>query len=1006
MSTLSSDDFGEFVLALNGYAPFRWQQRLAEQVTTGGWPQALALPTASGKTACIDIALFALACQADWRNDTRTAPRRIFFVVDRRIIVDEALARAARIARKLETATSGILHTVAQRLRLVAGHEKASPLVCCSLRGGVYRDNAWAKFPTQPTVICTTVDQIGSRLLFRGYGLGLGTRVIHAGLAGSDAVLFLDEAHCAKPFYQSGQAIRRYREWHDAEWCKREHGLKPPFFFVVMSATPPAEIPAEAIFPSWKDWSEDLAKDDQKPLKDRVAAPKPARLIVAAREKNAKSNDRLCETLIEQATSLVDNEHKRIGIIVNRVGTAKKVHELLRARQHDTVLLTGRMRGIDRDSLFENWSPDGGHRGNEKGLLTWFGVDKNRPDLDHPVFVVATQCLEAGANLDFDGLVTECASVDALRQRFGRLNRMGREIAARAAIVIRDDQVAAAEDDPVYGGSLTATWLWLNENCKEGMVDFGVEAFDLLLPPPGDERASLLAALQMPSEDAPIMLPAHIDCWVQTAPMPTPDPDPAIFLHGPSRGVPDIQVCWRADIVPDGSWEQTWIETLSLCPPSAAECLPVPLFAMRDWLRDQATRPSALSDVETVAVPTESDSHGGEFPSALIWRGVDGSQRLDSPGQLRPGDTLVLPVVDTRAEWNVFGHVPPYGSNTSLIDRGDETNFATRGKAVLRLHPALMGDWPSVADAGEAAEAKARLLAIIQSREPEEEAAEFQGALRVLLNAGGIPERLRDLVEAMVRRRPRVYCYARISPVLERGVILVSPGRFRYDSAQETFVNDDDSSSATCEVELRHHLDRVAEYAKRFARGSGLAQELVADFELAGQLHDLGKLDERFQAWLFGGDRTRARLAPLRLAKSASQSAAARRRARAQSGYPEGARHELLSVRLLEQADSILAAAFDRDLVLYLIASHHGHCRPFAPVVFDDSPVTVSTTVLNQLVTASSSTQLEHLDSGIADRFWRLVRRYGWWRLAWLEAIFILADHRRSEDEQKESNEK
>jgi CRISPR-associated endonuclease/helicase Cas3 len=112
-------------------------------------------------------------------------------------------------------------------------------------------------------------------------------------------------------------------------------------------------------------------------------------------------------------------------------------------------------------------------------------------------------------------------------------------------------------------------------------------------------------------------------------------------------------------------------------------------------------------------------------------------------------------------------------------------------------------------------------------------------------------------------------------------------------------------------------------------------------------------------------------------------------------------RHELLSVRLIESAPGLLESAHDPELVLHLVASHHGFCRPFAPVVRDDEPVPVEHTILGHRMSSDSATRLERLDSGVPERFWRLVRRYGWWGLAWLETLMRLADHRCSEDEQK-----
>lgn len=62
--------------------------RLADFLTFfRDWPRVIGLPTASGKNAIIDIAVFALAVRAP------EACRRIGFVVDRRVAVDEASER-------------------------------------------------------------------------------------------------------------------------------------------------------------------------------------------------------------------------------------------------------------------------------------------------------------------------------------------------------------------------------------------------------------------------------------------------------------------------------------------------------------------------------------------------------------------------------------------------------------------------------------------------------------------------------------------------------------------------------------------------------------------------------------------------------------------------------------------------------------------------------------------------------------------------------------------------
>lgn len=121
-------------------------------------------------------------------------------------------------------------------------------------------------------------------------------------------------------------------------------------------------------------------------------------------------------------------------------------------------------------------------------------------------------------------------------------------------------------------------------------------------------------------------------------------------------------------------------------------------------------------------------------------------------------------------------------------------------------------------------------------------------------------------------------------------------------------------------------------------------------------------------------------------------------RAALASGYPAYTRHELTSVALVEHEPWLREQANDLDLVLHLVASHHGYGRPFLPVPATAPPVTVEVTHRGHALATSSDHGLVSPAGGVPDRFWRCVRRYGWHGLAWLEAILRLADHRASEE--------
>ena len=241
---------------------------------------------------------------------------------------------------------------------------------------------------------------------------------------------------------------------------------------------------------------------------------------------------------------------------------------------------------------------------------------------------------------------------------------------AKAVIVIRGDQTEDTVDDPVYGDSLANTWKWLKSKAVDDVFDFGVSAVRAAI---GDEDIS---SLKPPTADAPVLFPAHLDCWVQTHPMPQPDPDPALFLHGPKEpGQPDVQVVFRNDLGDDPA---KWAEIVSLCPPSSSEAVPVPISVFKKWLAGETFKDDS-GDVEGEAENADDDNLEAASRFVLRWRGAANSEEISDPRSVTPSDVYVIPC--SASDVSALADFP----SDTPTDFAEEAFQRSRDKALLRL---------------------------------------------------------------------------------------------------------------------------------------------------------------------------------------------------------------------------------------------------------------------------------------------------------------------------------
>ncbi|MBY0447418.1 MAG: hypothetical protein K2P95_01905, partial [Hyphomonadaceae bacterium] len=710
------------------------------------------------------------------------------------------------------------------------------------------------------------------------------------------------------------------------------------------------------------------------------------------------------------------------GVVANRIARARDAHAAIVASPDgiSADLIIGRARDVDRDEIACRLNP----------IKT--GV-QDRPTT--PLIVVATQTIEAGVDIDLDGLVTDAASLDALRQRFGRLNRDGRPVRACAVVVCeKADRKPKKDGDPIYGQAIARTLEALWPAGSEA-VDFGTAKLKNLLEEKGLVGAAVLPLLAE-KPDAPVLMPAYVDLWSHTAPVPVCDPDPALFLHGPRREPAAVQVVWRADVaelIGENANEQLR-ELMALVPPRAAETLELPLYAAKAWLKGRAL------DLADVAERTpEPDGERADWP-AFRWRGAgDERSEVVSADQLQPGDLIIVP--SAYGGCDQYGWRPGFTNPTpdaaALADRPFEGRRFTVRVAPGLIRQALMqAGVDSEALESEAGRIAARVEAVLKDLGARPTTREVVERLEPIVPAAIKAElqRLRDLGRNLERPafpyRLAMLEDARPGVVLvaARGLAFEGDDAARRSTADVVSTEDDEAGSFVGKsLALANHSRHVKRFAAAFAMRGGLPLKQVADLALAGWLHDAGKADPRFQALLAAGRGFFAREEAAALGEASVLAKSAQGRsppgAWARAGLPPGWRHEALSVRLALQ-NPCLHEAHDRGLVLWLVGTHHGLGRPFFdfrdPASEGDGDVALDLARVLGLsdVDARRGIGPERLgfvfpEETAFDRserdpsdlrgldwptlFRDLRRRYGPWGLARLEATLRLADHRASE---------
>lgn len=484
---------------LTGHCPMPWQIALYQRFMASDCPPSCNLPTGLGKTSVMTIWLIALAHGGK-------LPRRLVYVVNRRTVVDQATREAEKLRNNLTKA--GLVDS----LKRLCACDHEVPLAISTLRGQFADNGEWCSDPARPAIIVGTVDMIGSRLLFSGYGRGFKSRPLHAGFLGQDVLLVHDEAHLEPAFQTLLTKIEH----------EQREGRTPdfrPFCVLELTATSREGNGQHGLILTATDYKHDI-------VQKRLNASKSIVIYSVDNEKKALA-DRMATLALKHKDS-----GRAVLVFAWQVKDVEKIVARLKKEKSKSVQqLTGTLRGLERDGLVRD------------PIFVRFLPPSTRPGgvapEDGTVYLVCTSAGEVGVDISADHLVCDLSTFDSMAQRFGRVNRFGDRNDTRIDIV-----------HPVS---------FDNKGKIEEIDERRQKTLALLKKLRGDGSPKALSELKPVARHAafaptPTVLPATdilFDTWAMTTIREKLPGRPPVepYLHGESDWQPpETHVAWREEV--------------------------------------------------------------------------------------------------------------------------------------------------------------------------------------------------------------------------------------------------------------------------------------------------------------------------------------------------------------------------------------------------------------------------------------------------------------------------